>query len=746
MVTSRLSGFYRLSGQDRLRILVEKNILSATDRDALLAGRFRLTDRDADKMVENVIGVFGLPMGLGLNFVINDVERIIPMVVEEPSIIAAISSAALAARAGGGFRCIPAESVLLGQVQITQVPSITKARQAVMAARQTILELANSLHPRMVARGGGALDVEVVRHRAPTTKAEMLVIHLVVNTCDAMGANMVNSMCEEVAPLLEELTGGKAFLRILSNLADRALACAEVVFSLRSLEGKGYSGEEVCDGVILANDFAAVDPYRAATHNKGIMNGIDAVAIATGNDWRSMEAGAHAYAARTGSYTSLTQWWKDAEGNLRGRLKMPIKVGVVGGNLQSNPMVALAHRILGTPSAAQLSEVMVAAGLAQNFSALRALVTDGIQRGHMNLHARSVAASAGASSAIFEQVVKSLVASGEVKMWKAQEIIRELTTYDTEPQVAFSPECTGAGKVILLGEHAVVYGTHAIAAPVPLAVGARVLASDTPGIRLVIPTWGVERVVRKQANASSLEDCLSVILDDLGLNDRDMIIRIDPQIPRAAGLGSSAALAVAVVRALDTYFALGLSNERVNALAYASETIAHGTASGIDNTMATYGRLMMFQKGEAPIITNIALGEPLPLVIGMTGVQSLTAKMVARVRAGFDASPHLYQRIFQDIDTLVLAGAEALKKGDWQELGLLFNLNHGLLNALQVSCPELEMLVDLARNHGATGAKLTGGGGGGSMIAVCPEGTSSVARAIRDAGFQAIEIEIGADI
>ena len=317
------------------------------------------------------------------------------------------------------------EPVLIGQVQVVDVPHPAQAKAILLQRKDELLNLANSLHPQMVARGGGAQDVEVHLH-ARAEGGDMLVVHLLVDTRDAMGANLVNTMCEGIASLVESMTGGRVFLRILSNLADRAMVRARCIIPIEDLTTKGHAGEEVRDGVVLANEFASIDPYRAATHNKGVMNGVDAVALATGNDWRAIEAAAHAYAARGGRYTSLTRWYKGEQGELVGELEMPMKVGIVGGSLQSNATVALDLRLLGVKSARELAEVMGAVGLAQNFSALRALVTDGIQQGHMTLHARSVAITAGATADIFDTVVERLVESGEIKIWKAQEIVLQV--------------------------------------------------------------------------------------------------------------------------------------------------------------------------------------------------------------------------------------------------------------------------------------------------------------------------------
>ncbi len=744
MATSRIPNFYRYSITERLNLLRSNGVLSEEDVRALANGKFTLHPEEADKMVENVISVFSLPMGLGLNFLINGKEYIVPMVVEEPSIIAAVSSAAKLIRKAGGFISESTDPVLIGQIQVVDMEHPVRARNAIMQRKAEILNLANDLHPHMVARGGGARDLEVILHPATSRFGEMLVIHLFVDTRDAMGANLVNSMCEGVSGLVEKITRGKVFLKILSNLADRSLVRSKVMIPPRLLDGKGFSGEEIREGIILANHFAAVDPYRAATHNKGIMNGIDPVAIATGNDWRAIEAGAHAYAARGHVYTSLTNWYKDEEGNLIGNIELPIKVGTVGGPLQSNPAVKVVHKILGVESARELAELMGAVGLAQNFAALRALVTEGIQRGHMSLHARSVAKAANVPEGIFDEVVDRLIESGTIKIWKAREIADSLVEGEGGKGLeGEKPLPAGNGKVILLGEHAVVYGSHAIAAPIPLAIQARV--EDAPvGIHLIIPQWGVEeRILPDHDYKYSIYNSLNMILQSLELADQNMRILVFPHVPRAMGLGGSAALAVAIIRALSEHFQLGLTEDEVNKLAYESEKIVHGTPSGIDNTMATYGKFILYRKDTPPLFKEIHVPKPLPIVIGLSGVEGLTLKMVRQVRQAWEKNKPLYDRIFNQINDLTLQAVEAIQAYDLEKLGYLMNINQGLLNAIQVSSWELEELVEIARKNGALGAKLTGGGGGGAIIALCPENPGRIVEAMEKEGYKAIVAELG---
>jgi len=744
---SRIPHFYKMTVDERVRAVHERGMLTDQDFENLLSGEATLGLTAADKMIENVIGVLGMPIGLGMNFLINSREYVVPLVVEEPSIVAALSSAAKMARRSGGYTTTSTDPILIGQIQVIDIPDMIRAKAAVLERKQEIIDLANSFHPRMVARGGGAVDLELSSYPMQSTDGEMLVIHLLVDTRDAMGANLINGMCEGVAPLVESITEGNVFLRILSNLADRALATAEVTLTPEQLATNGYGGDRVRDGIIIAADFAHVDPYRAATHNKGIMNGIDAVALATGNDWRAIEAGAHAYAARHGRYGSLTQWWTDDDGNLRGRIELPIKVGIVGGPLESNPGVAMNLRLMRIKSGTELAEVMAAVGLAQNFSALRALVTDGIQKGHMTLHARSVVKAAGATPDCFDEVLERLVRSGEIKVWKAEQILAEVQSETSEgAKISHRTDAetgVGYGKVILLGEHAVVYGRHAIACPLPLTMRAVVEDHDS-GVELLIPRWGIEYQLSKPPEQRrSFERAAGAIMDQLGLADRGMRIEVFPDVPRGMGMGGSAALAVAIVRALDIHYQLGLSDEEVNELAYQSEQIAHGNPSGIDNTLATYGKPLVYRMGTPPLVEPLVIPQPLSLVVGRTRTEGLTAKTVQNVREARDRQPKLYEKIFDDIDALVLQAVAAVRDNDVATLGELMNVCQGLLNALQVSTPEIERLIGIARRAGALGAKLTGGGGGGAVIALCDDNADRVQTAMERQGFQAMTISAG---
>ncbi|MBK9710030.1 MAG: hydroxymethylglutaryl-CoA reductase, degradative [Kouleothrix sp.] len=422
---SRLGGFYQLNPFERLQAVRSFDGLNDEDLHQLHGGNGALTVERADKMIENVIGTFNLPLGIATNFQINGRDVLIPMVVEEPSIVAGASYAAKLAREGGGFQTSSTAPLMIGQIQLVNVADPGRARFDILSHKVEIIALANRQSKSLLALGGGAQDVEV-RLFESSPMGPMLVVHLIIDCRDAMGANAINTMAEAVAPMLEEISGGRAYLRILSNLSDRRLARARAVIPPSALARDGLAGEEVVEGILWAYSFAAVDPYRAATHNKGILNGIDPVLIATGNDWRAVEAGAHAYAARGGQYTSLSIWERDAQGNLVGTIEMPLAVGIVGGATKVHPAAQAALKLLNVQHANELSEICVCAGLASNLAAMRALATEGIQRGHMGLHARQIAMAAGAHSGEVDEVARRMVEEGMIKPLRATAILSEL--------------------------------------------------------------------------------------------------------------------------------------------------------------------------------------------------------------------------------------------------------------------------------------------------------------------------------
>ena len=420
---SRIPGFSSSDRRERLHALVTRGGLADDDVAELLAAE-SLPFSTADRMIENAVGVLGMPLGVALNFRVNGRDRLVPMAVEEPSVVAAASYGARLARAGGGFTADADPPVMIGQVQLVHVPDLAAAAAAVAGASERLCAEADAVHPNMTRRGGGVRGLEV-RELPDTAVGPMLVVHLLVDVGDAMGANAVNAMVEALAPALEALTGGEARLRILSNLADRRRARAACLVPFAALDTAGLPGGAVAGRIFEAWALADADPYRATTHNKGVMNGVDAVAVACGQDWRAIEAAAHAWAARDGRYRALTRWSVGDDG-LRGEIDLPLAVATVGGTLECNPRARASLRLVGATSARDLAGVMAAVGLAQNLAAVRALVTDGIQRGHMALHARGLAQAVGAPVELQDALVARLIGSGDVKLARARALLAEL--------------------------------------------------------------------------------------------------------------------------------------------------------------------------------------------------------------------------------------------------------------------------------------------------------------------------------
>ncbi len=439
--SSRVPGFYKWSITQRMQWLKEQFDLSTQQIQGLLqvvdynsdaasnepCHLQKLSVERADKMVENCIGLFSLPIGLGLNFTINQKDYVVPMVVEEPSVLAAVSHIARLARPSGGFSASSDPSIMIAQIQVVECLDLQHAAHKLAEAHDYLVELADQVHPNLKVRGGGVKGFKV---RVLDGEHPMLILHCHVDCIDAMGANAVNSIAEGIAPEIEKITGGKVYLRILSNLADQRLARAQVKIAEDDLKlcrnGQVImSGAEVAKGIVYAYQFADLDPYRAATHNKGIMNGIDAVVIATGNDWRGVEAGAHAYAAQSGRYRSLTKFWRE-EGFLCASIELPMAVATVGGSTQVHPTVKTLRQILNVNHARELAQVCAAVGLAQNIGALKALATEGIQRGHMSLHSRSVALAVGAEAHEVDALAQALVNSGQVKADVATKLLKSM--------------------------------------------------------------------------------------------------------------------------------------------------------------------------------------------------------------------------------------------------------------------------------------------------------------------------------
>lgn len=416
--SSAISGFYKLTPKERLAKV--KEFADLTDQEcAVLQNTGALPMEVADRMIENVVGAISIPFGIGVNFQINKRDYLIPMATEEPSVVAAASYAAKMVRDSGGFQTSSTPPVMIGQIQVVSIKDVSAAKQNVLAAKQELLKKANDQDPMLNSVGGGAkdLDAKIIQ----TTQGDMLIAELYVDCRDAMGANAVNTMAEAIAPLIETLTGGRVYLRIISNLAVKRLAKAWCTVSKEVV-----GGEEVVDGIVYASAFAAADPYRGATHNKGALNGIIAVVLATGNDHRAIEAGAHAYAALNGKYTSLSTWQKTENGDLTGTIELPMAVGLIGGAVKTHPTAKIAMKILNVKSANEFAEVLAAVGLAQNLAALRALAHEGIQRGHMSLHARNIAVQAGATGKLVDLVAEKMVRERKVRVDRAKEILLEV--------------------------------------------------------------------------------------------------------------------------------------------------------------------------------------------------------------------------------------------------------------------------------------------------------------------------------
>jgi len=415
--TSKISGFYKLSPDERLEIVKEYANLSDEEADAIRNTGGISMDQVA-RMIENVVGTMDIPLGVATNFLINGADYLIPMAIEEPSVVAAASNAAKMAREKGGFTCESSDPMMIGQIQLIGVDDTALAKEQILGEKNGIIDLANKQDPILVKFGGGVKDLKVMV--IDTIRGPMVIVHLLVDCQDAMGANAVNTMAEAVAPMIERITGGRVLLKIISNLAVYRTAKAEAVFAKEAI------GEATVDAIVDAYAFAAADPYRCATHNKGIMNGVSAVVLATGNDTRAIEAGAHSFAAFNGPYKPLASYEKNEDGDLVGKIEIPMALGLIGGATAVHPIAKANVKILGVKTASELGEVMAAVGLAQNFAALRALTTEGIQRGHMGLHARNIAVMAGAEGDMIEKVVEILVQEKKVRIDRAKEVIEEL--------------------------------------------------------------------------------------------------------------------------------------------------------------------------------------------------------------------------------------------------------------------------------------------------------------------------------
>ncbi len=720
--TSRIPGFYRLPVERRLSYLARTFGLSEQQVQQLRSGS-ALRIEHAVNMVENAIGVHGVPLGVALNFLVDDVEYLVPMAIEEASIVAAASKAALMIRGGGGFRTEVDEPLMIGQVQVLDIDDLEQARQQVLARRGEIIEQANLANPRMVQRGGGVRDIETRIVKGGDGVGDMLVVHLLIDVREAMGANMVNYAAEAAGPVIEKVTGGRVLLRILSNLADRRLARASFRLPFQVLTTGEMNGDEVARRMVEAGLFAENDPYRATTHNKGIFNGIGAAAQALGQDWRALEAGGHAYAARSGQYGSLTRYWIEDDA-LHGSIEVPMQVGVVGGALNSHPGVRILREICGARTSNELAGLLAAVGLAQNFAACHALSTVGIQKGHMALHARSVAISVGVPPEEVEAVAAEMIKRGDVKVTVAEEIYRDRVAAAQEETVekgGLPIEAFAPGKVILFGEHATVYNYPGITAAIDIGMKVRI-KQDEDGPRMLQPRFRQAfPVIESEQDFQLFGRAVDQALDLYGLQREPVAIEIDSELVPGMGLGSSAAFSAALCSALRIYkYGKGQINlerglfEDVQKL----EAIFHGHPSGMDAATVISDGVLWFRKGPPREIVPIHMPGALSGIIAIVEPGARTIDMVRSVRQSRDLNRKRVNRLLEEIGTLTTDAGIALGTGDAGEVGRLMFRNHELLARLGVSTPALEQAVETLIDHGVLGAKLTGSGGGGAVIAL----------------------------
>lgn len=719
-VTSRVPGFYRLPVEQRLAFLARNYNLSEIEISNLRNGT-ALKVEHAVNLVENAVGVFGLPLGLGLNFYIDGREHIVPMAIEEASIIAAASRSALMIRSGGGFTTIIDEPVMIGQIQVLELDNPFKAAELLKVHQDEIIYQANLPHPRMLARGGGVFDLEtnIINDEEIGT---MLVVHLLFDVREAMGANAVSAACESAGPLVEKISGGRVNLRILSNLADRRLARAEFSLPIEKLSTKDMTGEQVAKFIVEADHLAKNDPYRAATHNKGIFNGVCAAALALGQDWRAIEAGGHAYAARDGRYRGLTEY--RIKGNfLKARLELPLQVGWVGGAIKSHPGIKTLQKISGIENARQLAGVLVAVGLGQNFAALHALCTEGIQKGHMALHARSVALSVGVPADEVEEVAGEMIRRGEVKVDAAEEIYQRMLNMprpkrkeEQLPVEVFAP-----GKVVLFGEHATVYGYPGITTALNIGMKVRI-SHDPDGPRFLKPRYKqVFTVEGSDFDVQRFSKAVELALASNGMQKEQIAIEVESDLVPGMGLGSSASFSTALCKALSKYkgneppetFDIKMLNQ-VQKL----ESIFHGHPSGMDAATVLSNTVIWFRKGPPREILPIKMSHFMTGLVCMVEPGASTLELVRKVKNFRMRKPELVDSILEQIGGLTVDAGIALGTGDSRELGRLMFKNHELLVKLGVSTPRLDEAVETLLEYGVLGAKLTGSGGGGAVIAL----------------------------
>ncbi len=718
--TSRIPGFYRLSVEQRLAFLARAFNLTE-DHIAQLRDGSALRVEHAVNMVENTVGVFGLPLGLGLNFVVDSREYLVPMAIEEASIIAAVSKGALLIREGGGFSSTVDDPIMIGQVQVLDLKDPEKAAAILSDHKDEILDTANSADPKMKTRGGGVLNIET-RILDGGDIGRMLIVHLLCDVCEAMGANAVNTVCEAVGPVIEKLTCGRVNLRILSNFADRRIARARFSLPVKHLSTVAGHGHEIAMRVVEASRFAEVDPYRAATHNKGIFNGIGAAALALGQDWRAIEAGGHAYAARDGQYRGLATYKIQGE-NLVGEIELPLQVGWVGGAVNSHPGVRILRTISGIQNSRELSGLLAAVGLAQNFAACLALCTDGIQKGHMALHARSVAVSVGVSSEDVEKVALEMIRRGDVKVSAAEEIFKKMCRQPAveKPEHDLPVESFAKGKVVLFGEHATVYGYPGIITTMDLGLTVRI-KSDPHGPRFLNPQFKQAfPVPTSDSDVRLFSRAADAALEHFGLQSEPIAIEVESNLVPGMGLGSSASFSVALCEALRKYKGNNVEshwNSRMFEDAQRLESVFHGNPSGMDAATVLSGGVIWFRKGPPKEILPIRVPKPMTGLVCIVEPGARTIELVEKVKRYRQRDPETVDAIFDKIGNITVDAGIALGTGDAKECGKLMEANHTLLAKLGVSTRALDKAVDLLLDNGALGAKLTGAGGGGAVVAI----------------------------
>ena len=724
--TSRIPHFYRLSVEQRLAFL-QRTFNLSNEQIAQLRNGSALRVEHAVNMVENAIGVLGVPLGLGLNFLVDGREYLVPMAIEEASIIAAASKAALLIRAGGGFTTDVNGPVMIGQIQVLGLADVEGAAAMLVREKRAVLDQANLPNQRMVARGGGAFDLETHNAEGGAGVGRQLIVHLLIDVREAMGANAVNYACEAAGPIIERITGGQVNLRIVSNLADRRLARASFKLPIERLPDREMPSREAAERMVAAGRMAWADPYRAATHNKGIFNGICAAALALGQDWRAIEAGGHAFAARDGQYRGLTTYAIEGD-SLVGRIELPLQVGWVGGAAKSHPGVQILRQISGVENARNLASLLAAVGLAQNFAACLALSTVGIQKGHMALHARSVALSVGVPATEVEVVAQEMIRRGEVKVAVAEEILRNLKRVRQQPRPTdgLPIESTAPGKIVLFGEHATVYNHPGITAALDASLTVR-LTRDPDGPRMLYPRFSQPFVVpESDLDFRLFSQAVDKALTMYGLQHEPLAIEIESELAPGMGLGSSAAFSVALCIALRQYQQLPHERrwdpqlfDEVQQL----ESIFHGNPSGMDAATVLSGGVLWFRHGPPREILPLRLPVNVAGLVCIVEPGARTIELVRHVAQSREFDPARVDRLLSEIGSLTAQAGIALGAGDLPEVGDLMLRNHELLTSLGVSTPALDRAVELLHSRGALGAKLTGAGGGGAVIALCDQAT-----------------------